>query len=967
MRKLDLGSKITSVIHKKQSVLLAFLIVIMFTLITDSKGIAADYSGIWGIVEDEKGIPLKGVEVLLFRNGYFLDTTLTDESGEFWFTSHLVKQTLYMYEQVSAQNYSYALYALANVQDTPGFDYIPSRIEGIAPMDKVRIVLAPGASIIIEGDLLFVESENLPSELEYSLLDPEYEKIIESRGFPLIYGSSYEAQSQTLGLEHNHLIVPANEHFRIGINATLVIKSEIVEKGIKINSSSIPLLKQGDFSSIDIRKFSIPYNFQTVESLNDDVIMFLDEMNQQGFYVVSEQRMSDSSKKLYNDALLLYSEGEYSKSYDKAKEGFLELSQIITTLDIMRTEASISVYFIVLYMAITSTTIALFTFNSYFNRIIGSIVIHSTIQIALYFFYPGSAIISLEQYIIAGFLAIFLTLTLSWLLFKFLKSWGSKNIILSIFSVARRNIRKRQFRFFLTTASITLLVLSFVALTSFSNGYGLLVNQVSEKPRKTSILIRSNAYSYHKPIPLSQIDVNSNWLQRQPESSTVSPKVENIPLFGSVTMLGNFPNIHPIIGILGIEPSLETEIIPIENALISGKLPSENGIVLTQFLSNELELEIGNYVYLHDEWLRLDGVIDEDVFIKLKELDGTPYIPKKLVNLNPEGVTPRFGVEPCEQDEYVIIHISKALQIPFTGYSRLALGLTKEADSLIFAERLALERGYYVWSGSSQGLFFARLGNYIEGKGLPLLVPFVIVILNVVITMHNSIFERKKEMDILSSVGLNPSQISSIFLAESVIIGFISGGFGYLAGLGFYKGMVFFRLSLDVHQKISYVWSLAAVCTALISTIIGTFIALQGSTDITPSFLKRWRIMAKGANWDKPFEVDIPVKLLPGQISGFIKFTVKALASLESGGLRKTSYINVFDNQNREFIQIDFVYRTPIYISENFYTKNSLIIKEKVDEEEMSIKLKSYGDQVGVHVTGSLVRMIAMRWSISKH
>ena len=124
--------------------------------------------------------------------------------------------------------------------------------------------------------------------------------------------------------------------------------------------------------------------------------------------------------------------------------------------------------------------------------------------------------------------------------------------------------------------------------------------------------------------------------------------------------------------------------------------------------------------------------------------------------------------------------------------------------------------------------------------------------------------------------------------------------------------------------------------------------------------------MAKGENWDEPFEVDIPVKLLPSQIPGFIIFTVKALASLERGALRKTAYINVFDNQNREFIQIDFVYRTPIYISENFYTKNSLIIKEIVDKEEVNIKLKSYGDQVGAHITGSLIRMIAMSWSISK-
>ena len=90
-----------------------------------------------------------------------------------------------------------------------------------------------------------------------------------------------------------------------------------------------------------------------------------------------------------------------------------------------------------------------------------------------------------------------------------------------------------------------------------------------------------------------------------------------------------------------------------------------------------------------------------------------------------------------------------------------------------------------------------------EGEGLPLIIPWAIVVLNVVVTMLNSLFERRREINILSSVGLNPAEIASIFVAEASIMGFIAGGLGYLLGLSFYRLMPLLGLTLEVQQKVS--------------------------------------------------------------------------------------------------------------------------------------------------------------------
>lgn len=112
-------------------------------------------------------------------------------------------------------------------------------------------------------------------------------------------------------------------------------------------------------------------------------------------------------------------------------------------------------------------------------------------------------------------------------------------------------------------------------------------------------------------------------------------------------------------------------------------------------------------------------------------------------------------------------------------------------------------------------------------------------------------------------------------------------------------------------------------------------------------------------------EITIPVRLLQEEVDGFLAFVVGALKDLEDDPDKKTSSIKVFDSEGEE-VKIDFIYKSPGSTAGNFYTKNSLLIERDSENGEVGVRLKSYGDLEGVHTVGSLVRMIAMRWSTSQ-
>jgi ABC-type antimicrobial peptide transport system permease subunit len=916
-------------------------------------GISSASTAIQGTVRDESGIPIIGAEVIVYQENHFLGKRASNPQGVFEFEAE--------------PGTSYTLYTIADLGGSPGFDYLPSRLD-VSYGQSANITLRQGGSLNIDGDVQFVDSENLPTSIVYAILDPSTGEVIDLGGVPLIYGSTPESVTETMVLGDDVIVVPADTPFEVLVNASVLIENEVEIKTFIISDPSGLETAQGGEISVDIREYSLPLNIEVLEELLGRLVVSLGEMGSVGFYVTVEQGMTDSASRSLAEAASLLRESEYVECFDALKLGYIQAFQTETRLASMVRDASLSVYSLIAFLTVSSTTVAFILANRIGMKALGSALLAVLSLTVLFLTFPGSTMVPLESYLVVGMASILLSLILAVFAPRVLKARGSdghlpvRNIMVPIFSIAKRNIRRRKLRFAFTLVSLTVLVMSFVSLTSFSNGYGLVVRRVSgyDSPMD-GVLIRSQGYTQTEPISIPIREIESGWLERQQESLSVAPKVESTPTLMTPYKLGSIR----LNGILGIDPDTEGLITQIEDALQGGVLPSESGVIISETIQSELEVELGYTLYLDEKPLIVEGILDDRATLGLKELDGSSFLPSKLVNLDPRGENPQIVTELCEPSEFVVVHYSTALGKALTGITRISVSVDSNFDTGAFAERLALERGYMAWSTSPEGINLATLGSFFEGKGMPLLVPWAIVVLNVVITMMNSMFERREEIHILSSVGLNPAQIAAIFMSEAAIIGFTAGGLGYLSGLGVYKALSFFGLALEVRQKVSAFWSLASIGIAMTAVLMGAYAALRSSIVITPSLLRRWRMERRDVKFFEPYEMRIPVRFLHAEMEEYTDFVLQALKRLETHPTRNTSSIRTKELGDGG-MRIDFVYKTLGTLAENFYTKNTLMIEKGSEEREMSVILRSFGDQEWAYTVGSLIRMISMRWSTTQ-
>ncbi|MBD3205116.1 FtsX-like permease family protein [Candidatus Bathyarchaeota archaeon] len=279
-----------------------------------------------------------------------------------------------------------------------------------------------------------------------------------------------------------------------------------------------------------------------------------------------------------------------------------------------------------------------------------------------------------------------------------------------------------------------------------------------------------------------------------------------------------------------------------------------------------------------------------------------------------------------------------------------------------FSQRLAINRGFRVWASTENGVFLCQLAGYFEGKGLPVIIPWIIVMLNVVITMLNSYYERSKEVMIYSSIGMNPRQISTIFLGEAGVVGLVGGSLGYILGLGAYKFIYLVTPSLQVEQKVSAAWSLAAIGLSLTAVLVGGVVALLNSTNITPSLIRRWRANKAERRTDS-FVIELPVEVFEEELDKYISFLEEELYKSSKGFNFSTKMIKKKE-ENGGWI-FEFVYSNTGTSISTVYTKNRLII-EKNDGGQYLTRLECVGDENGAQAAGSLMRKIGLGWSLSR-
>jgi hypothetical protein len=255
------------------------------------------------------------------------------------------------------------------------------------------------------------------------------------------------------------------------------------------------------------------------------------------------------------------------------------------------------------------------------------------------------------------------------------------------------------------------------------------------------------------------------------------------------------------------------------------------------------------------------------------------------------------------------------------------------------------------------------MAGYMEEEGVgmvPLLMSLVMV--NIAISMIGSVRERKDEIASLSAIGLNPSHIAALFVAEATIIGIIGGGLGYLLGISGYRLASSSMLgALEVREKVSAEWGLTAIFLSVATAILASlFPSLKASTMVTPSLLRKWQIEEgeKPRKIGQPYVVDLPLKLMPREVDSFTGFMFNRMQGYSVTNIRKLTLV-----EKGSLKKIGFEYD----VMNSGRTDNELVIQPK-DGTQFSLvlyctpALPTQMDEA-VHETASLVRKFLFEWN----
>jgi ABC-type lipoprotein release transport system permease subunit len=991
-----------------------------------------------GRVLDENGDPLQNVTASFWQveevrsspfwvpktwkpslsvKGFLETTVMTDANG---FFNATLSQTI-------SWSHGYRLYVY-----TEGFRYIPLvryyEDLSLVPED-LSFQLMPAASFILDSEVLIVDS-TMPWQPPQWLI---FHVTPVTKGTVYDYcdpTDSYfgEAHSYFLGLEPGQVIVPANTSAEIRVSGVTSYYLEaispfsnifqLVPISVSFNIERLPILKQGQIFHIDIREYSLQYNSLVVQNLLQEVETLLEQAEQKGFYASAERRDLTKSRNLLISAESNRVEGLYADSYADILQAYQIGSQLTQRINDMYQDATVSAIFFPLFFAFTAVAVVSLVFESKKLKALMTFIVYGFFLMSFYYLYPGSRVADISLLIESSIGFISAVLIFSMVLPRLVKETAVKgrialrSAIVALFSLAKRNMKRRRLRSILTLAVVTISITAFVALTSFSVEYGLMVKKSSRSPPAEGLLVRANHTLPSKNretvpfAPMSESDIV--WLAARDRAVSVAPRsenprkrvIQNIDESGRreyYDPLGNLAlsqNEKMFFSVIGIVPSAEASATHLDSVVKIGRYLNDNesnAILLSEKAANELGADVGDELLWSDSLatplmsgrsvlsVKLVGIFEDSSLDNLRDLDGQRFLPQKILEKRvTSSILDRIQVTKslinCFPDEVIITTYQSAYNFSDSVYlSRVDVSVDNPENILPFARELVLMRNFRVWASIGESLHLYELGSYAEIGGSGIIIALIIVMLTIGTTMSASVYERRREMNVLSAVGLNPSHITMLFVDQAIIIGLIGGALGYLLGTGLYQVFILFPTDIVVRQKLSLGWSFVALTIGIAATTLGTAIpAIKASVLVTPSLLRRWKIEKKPSSAEEPYIFEMPVKVRREDINDFVNYLTRRLLDYKEGDpfyIKRTRRIH--EKTTEEFItRIKFTYFYGFMQAVSFLATNDITVTLKKNEDVSTVRLASRGagpeEEKHIRKIASLIRNFILEWSSEK-
>ncbi|MCD6335176.1 MAG: hypothetical protein J7M27_07585 [Candidatus Latescibacteria bacterium] len=467
------------------------------------------------------------------------------------------------------------------------------------------------------------------------------------------------------------------------------------------------------------------------------------------------------------------------------------------------------------------------------------------------------------------------------------------------------NLKKRRVRTALTATTLILLtftVLSFTSVQTSLKFYklprdnrapypGMLVRDRSWKGLQESVLeyVQSAFSDRALVVPrswyISQRREEKAYISFEtvngkkpvgPRFSTVQRANERdgfIPLETTKTKTISFTN-----ALLGMRPE-ETKVTGIDRLLIGNSRWFREGERNVCILPDDLaqlvgitENEIGRAkIRMLGATFKVIGLLDSEAFNATKDMDD-----EKLTPVDTAGEAAKMKKGAAEDprltasapiETFTHLESSNVIVVPYKvvmeiGGTLRSIAVTdfQDKDFVEDIERFMSRVALTVFVGRNDKVtVYSSMGaTSLSGLG-NLFIPILIAALIVLNTMMGAVYERFKEIGIYSSVGLAPSHIGALFLAEAAVFATIGAVMGYLIG----QVLAMVLSSHDVLAGISLNYSSLSAVSSTLIVMVTVFLsaiypAKKAANMAVPDVTRKWEFPEpEGDEWlfDFPFTV----------------------------------------------------------------------------------------------------------------
>ncbi|MBW2072035.1 MAG: M28 family peptidase [Deltaproteobacteria bacterium] len=519
----------------------------------------------------------------------------------------------------------------------------------------------------------------------------------------------------------------------------------------------------------------------------------------------------------------------------------------------------------------------LFSYSNIHKRIIAFMSILAVVIGVIYLVHPAFQLTYSPFVVILAFLIVGLSIMVSLIIFnrfeqemaqlqkqahQLKRSEVTKGkAFMAAFVLGVSNLRRRKLRTGLTCVTLIILTFTIMSFTSVKSirlrgrlrladrapYRGILLKELNwETLPSEAFEVMANEFGAHADV------VPRGWMESDDRSS---------PFLASLRR-GDRRAVAR--GVLGLSPR-EPVVSGIGRNLSRGRWfrPGElQVVVLPELLAQELGIRLGSdgsdSIDLWGTSFRVVGCFRGKDLERHRDLDGEVVTPVTFPSEAAVQITEveMDAIESGEdikafQGRYHHIPADLTIILPYETLQSIggilkAVAIKLGSDRTVESTARALvdRFGLTLFSGEAKGRFMYHASDSFSYSGVPnIIIPILISVLIVLNTMISSVYERKREIAVYTSVGLAPNHVSFLFVAESLAFAVLSAVLGYLLAQTLASLLVGTSLWHGITVNYSSLAGVAATVLVVLVVLISVIYPSRMAADIAiPDVNRAWTL-----------------------------------------------------------------------------------------------------------------------------